>query len=268
VRRPGFRAPDKVCFVQDIVDALAEQHAELATVIEGRTDVEWAQPSRCPGWDAADVLLHLAQTHEMAVATVHDRIAAAAAETGFLPRESASGTPVDDAAAAAVADQKTSGDEIAQRWYKTADELVTVLRDADPSKRVVWVSGYLSVHTLTATRLSESWIHSGDIADAFGVTLAPTDRLRHIARLAWRTIPYAFEREGRELHGPVAFHLVGPDGDEWTFEPEAPALTTISGPAEELCMVAARRIAAKDSSLRGNGPDASGVLELVRTYAL
>jgi hypothetical protein len=32
--------------------------------------------------------------------------------------------------------------------------------------------------------------------------------------------------------------------------------------------VAARRIDAKESSLRGNGPDADGVLHLVRTYAL
>ncbi len=64
-------------------------------------------------------------------------------------------------------------------------------------ERVTWVSGQLSLHTLTATRLSEAWIHTGDIASALGVDLAPTDRLRHIARLAWRTLPYAFDRAGR-----------------------------------------------------------------------
>ena len=92
-------------------------------------------------------------------------------------------------------------------------------------------AGKLSVHTLTTTRLAETWIHTGDVADALGTTLAPTDRLRHVARLAWRTLPYAFARGGRELHGPVAFDLRGPDGDSWDFVPDTDPVTTIHGDA-------------------------------------
>ena len=87
------------------------------------------------------------------------------------------------------------------------------MRDADPHARVTWVAGELSIHTLATTRLAETWIHTGDVADAVDVMLVPTDRLRHIARLAWRTLPYAFGRAGRELSGPVAFELIGPDGE-------------------------------------------------------
>ena len=43
--------------------------------------------------------------------------------------------------------------------------------------------------------------------------------------------------------------------------------TTIEGLGAELCAVAARRVAPSDTSLRGTGPDARAVLELVRTYA-
>jgi hypothetical protein len=97
--------------------------------------------------------------------------------------------------------------------------------------------------------------------------LVPGERLRHVARLAWRTLPYAFARADRALHGPVAFELRGPGGGEWTFAPDEPAVTTIRGDGVELCQVAARRVLPADTRLRGEGPDAAAVLELVRTYA-
>jgi uncharacterized protein (TIGR03084 family) len=141
-------------------------------------------------------------------------------------------------------------------------------RAGDPHTRVTWVSGQLSLQTLVATRLSESWIHTGDIASALEVDIAPTDRLRYIARLAWRTLPYAFDRADTEMHGPVALELTGPGGDAWRFDPDAPALTTIRGAAVEFCDVAARRVEPAATSLVGEGPDAEAVLRLVRTYAL
>jgi uncharacterized protein (TIGR03084 family) len=138
----------------------------------------------------------------------------------------------------------------------------------DPHRRVTWVSGRLSLHTLAATRLSEGWIHTGDIGSALGIELRPTDRLRYIARLAWRTLPYGFERADAVLHGPVALHLTGPGGERWRFEPDAPAHTTITGAAAEFCDVAARRVEPEATGLVGTGPDAAAVLRLVRIYAV
>jgi hypothetical protein len=80
-------------------------------------------------------------------------------------------------------------------------------------------------------------------------------------------LPYAFQRAGRELGGPVAFHLTGPSGAAWRFTPDSPPATVITGAAGELCNVAARRLPRSATSLRGDGPDAESVLELVRTYA-
>ena len=99
------------------------------------------------------------------------------------------------------------------------------------------------------------------------MTQVPTDRIQPVARLAWRTLPYTFARDGRDLHGPVAFDLQAPSGARWYFEPDAAPATVITGPGAELCLVAARRVPAGETSLRGAGPDAAAVLELVRTYA-
>jgi hypothetical protein len=88
-----------------------------------------------------------------------------------------------------------------------------------------------------------------------------------VARLAWRTLPYAFARDGRQLSGPVSFDLAAPGGGRWRFVPDDEPATVVEGDGAELCLVAARRVAAADTSLRATGPDGVAVLELVRTYA-
>ena len=179
---------------------------------------------------------------------------------GFLGNREHQTVSVDDAAAAQV-DADASGGRrrdtttVARRVAKQCAPRST---PAIRIERVTWVSGQLSLQTLAATRLSECWIHTGDIASALGIELPPTDRLRHIARLAWRTLPYAFERADTAMNGPVALDLTGPNGEQWRFDPDAPALTTIRGSAAEFCEVAARRVDPDATDLVGDRPRRGG----------
>jgi uncharacterized protein (TIGR03084 family) len=253
--------------VDDLLIALAAQHAELAELIDGCTVDDWQRPTRCVGWDVGSVLVHLAQTDEFAIASANGDLDNH--PHGFLGSREEQTMTVDDAAAAQVdADRAAGGDAIRQRWHAASQAMRAAFEAGDPHRRVTWVSGQLSLRTLTATRLSECWIHTGDIASALDIELQPSDRLRHIARLAWRTLPYAFQRADMTMSGPVALELVGPSSEHWRFDPEAPALTTISGSAAEFCDVAARRVDPDETALVGDGPDAAAVLRLVRTYAL
>jgi uncharacterized protein (TIGR03084 family) len=253
--------------MDEILIALAAQHAELAGLVDACTNGDWERPTRCEGWDVASVLLHLALTDEFATASAHGELDGF--RDGFFGSAGRQTVSVDDAAAAQVeADRAAGGDAIRQRWRDASLAMRAAFAAGNPHRRVGWVSGLLSLQTLAATRLSECWIHTGDIASALGVELAPTDRLRHIARLAWRTLPYAFERADTEMHGPVALDLIGPNGEAWRFDPDAPARTTIRGSAAEFCEVAARRVDPGATHLAGTGPDAAAVLRLVRTYAL
>ena len=61
--------------------------------------------------------------------------------------------------------------------------------------------------------------------------------------------------------------LAAPDGTTWDFTPDGPAATTVTGPALDFCLVAARRMPSSDTALTATGPDADAVLELVRTFA-
>ena len=248
-----------------IVTALAEQHADLAGLLAPLDERDWARPSPCEGWTAADVVLHLAQTDELALASVRGRFTEVVGK--FAAGMGSPGTVDDGAALMVERERGQPATTVRDRWQTGADALRDAFSSCDPHERVTWVAGQLSARTLATTRLAETWIHTGDVADALGRTVAPTDRLWHVARLAWRTLPYAFARAGRELAGPVAFELRSPSGEAWDFVPDAEPLTVIRGDAVELCLVAARRAAPEDTALRGEGPDAHAVLELVRTYA-
>jgi len=250
--------------VDSLVAALADQQGELAKLLEELPDGRWAAPTRCPGWDVADVVLHLAQTNEMAIASTAGRFAEVTArlQAGLGPAVS-----VDDGAARMVAAQRGRPPaEVRARWAVGATGLVDALASLAPSTRLPWVAGELSARTLATTRLAETWIHAGDVAGALGLELPPSDRLGPIARLAWRTLPYAFASAGRSLAGPVDFHLTSPSGERWDFVAEG-ALSSVSGPAAELCAVAARRVDGAATSLVTSGPDGPAVLNLVRTYA-
>ena len=254
--------------MDEILTALAEQADELDGLVAGLDEDGFALPSRCPGWSISDVLLHVAQTNEMAVASAEGRFTEEAAAFGNRVGSAPPGANVDDLAGMAVAaDRGRSGKEVYDRWRASSAAQAAALGACEAGTRLRWVAGELAAITLATTRLAEAWIHTGDVAAGLGRELTPAMRLRPIARLAWRTLPYAFVRAGKTLAGPVALRLTAPDGTPWEFEPDEAATTTISGPALDFCLVAARRIAPSETALTATGPDGADVLDLVRTFA-
>ena len=77
---------------------LAGQHAELWSLLELLDDPAWQLPSPCDGWEVADVVLHLHQTDELALASLRGELSPDLAEFMRAGGESS----VDDAAAASV----------------------------------------------------------------------------------------------------------------------------------------------------------------------
>lgn len=243
-----------------VVSALEAEQAGLTELLGSLDDAGWERPSRCDGWSVADVVLHLAQTNELAVASASGTLPPAMTE---LPPAGA----IDDGADLRVAAERgVPARDLLARWRDGAAELARALRACDPHARVNWVAGTLAARTLATTRLAETWIHACDITHAFGRPPHASERLWHIARLAWRTLPYAFAQADRTPAGGIAFELAGADGSPWVFGDDD-AATRVRGTALELCQVAARRVPPESTSLVAEGPDAVAVLALVRTWA-
>lgn len=251
--------------MQDVNQALIDQQAELAGYVADADVEALTRPSRCEGWTVADVLLHLAQTNEMAVASVEGRL------EELVAREAAGltavGPSIDDWAAAMVDLQRTDPASMRDRWIASADAQAAAFVGCAPDARVLWVAGELAARSLASTRLTETWIHTVDVAMAFGGPPPPTERLWHTARLTWRTVPYALGQGGVAQAGDVAFELEAPDGSTWTFGDPTTATTVVTGSALDLCSVAGQRGSAAGTSLAGTGPDADAVLRLMRTFA-
>lgn len=242
----------------DIFDDLEAEYEQLDAVLGALTPDQWSHPSAAEGWTVSDVVLHLAQTEELVALSI-------AGEDALFIRET-DGGDVDAIADDLVAAQRdiTPVDLLA-RWRTAAFAVPTALRKHPKGARLRWVTNTLSPATLATTRLAEHWAHAYDITEPLGIHYPDTDRLRHIAWLAHRTLPYAFavdEVEG----GPVYCELTSPDGESWTFgDPKAPS--TITGPATEFCRVGARRLTPADSTLKATGPHGAQALAVLRNYA-
>jgi uncharacterized protein (TIGR03084 family) len=156
--------------------------------------------------------------------------------------------------------------ETVERWRAAHRMSIEALRGADPSTRYPWIAATLRPDALATTRIAEHWAHALDIAEPLGVDYPDTDRLRHVAWLAHRTLPYAFEIDGQPAQA-VYVELTAPDGaGTWTFgDPTDPS--RIVGSAGEFCRVGAQRLKAEDSKLQASGPGAEAALRVLRNYA-
>jgi uncharacterized protein (TIGR03084 family) len=249
-------APDRGTGVFD--DLQAEQD-RLDEVLGALGPDEWDRRSAAAGWNVSDVVLHLAQTEELVVASVRGERAP------FALDPSRDGS-VDEYAARRVEDERsTSREAVYQRWRTARHAALDALRGCPPGTRLPWATSPLSPATLATTRLAEHWAHALDITGPLEVDYPDTARLRHIAWLAVRTLPYAFALAGLKA-GRVRCELTGPDGQRWEFGP-TDAESCISGAAGAFCRVAAQRLAPEAAGLAATGPDAATALRVVRTYA-
>jgi uncharacterized protein (TIGR03084 family) len=239
-----------------IADLEAEQDAIEAMVGPLSAD-ELLQPSAAAGWSISDVLLHLAQSEESVSASI----------TGVPAREPfpVAGATTDEIIDNWVKAERGDPIETRDRWRAARRMSIEALRGADPDQRYPWIAASLRPGALATTRLAEHWAHSLDIAEPLGADHPDTDRLRHIAWLGHRTLPYGFELAGQQPQ-PVYVELTGPGGDTWTYG-DLDSPSRIVGTAAAFCRVGAQRLAPERSGLETSGPYGEAALRVLRNYA-
>jgi uncharacterized protein (TIGR03084 family) len=240
-----------------IFDDLAAEQDRLDDVLRGLSAAQWTAPSAAAGWSVADVVLHLAQSEEAVVAAVTG--------TGRHLRPDRTRS-VDQAMSDRVSEDQAEPEEVYDRWREARRASVSALRAADPEASLTWVETPLRPATLATTRLTEHWAHGLDVTDPLGLPFPDTDRLRHVAWLAHRTLPYALTIAGETPH-PLYCELTAPDGRSvWRYGP-ADAPSTITGEAGVFFRVATHRLTPAEANLHTTGPHAETALTHLRTYA-
>ena len=240
-----------------IFEDLEAEQDRLAAILAALDEAQWTTPSAAAGWTVADVVLHLAQSDDAVVAS-------AAGEP--LRAGSGSGASVDEIMNLLVQAERAAPAEVFPRWQQSRADALAALRAADPKQPMAWVETPMKPATLATTRLAEYWAHGLDITGPLGIDFPDTDRLRNVAWLAHRTLPYALSLNGGQPYD-VFCELTAPDGTTiWRFGPEG-ADSSITGPAGAFCRVAAQRLAPAESGLVVDGPHGATALAILRTYA-
>ena len=153
-------------------------------------------------------------------------------------------------------------------WRRARDATLAALTPLGDRDRVMWGAGPMSARSFADARLMETWAHGLDCHAALEIAPVDTARLRWIAGLGLRALPYAFSLTKDPPPGDIrniALDLQAPDGTPWRYGPSATA-DVIRGAAGEWCRVVTRRCRAADTSLQAGTPLAALALEVARAY--
>lgn len=243
---------------------VADLHAEsdvLDALVADLPEEGWRTETPSPGWTIAHQIAHLWWTDQTSLQAVTDE----AAFNDVLAEAGKDPLGFVDAAAARMA--TTPPAQLLAGWRADRTRLHEALVEVADGRKLPWFGPPMSAASMATARLMETWAHGLDVADALGAHREPTARLRSIAHIGVRTRDFAFSVHG--LTPPSAqFHvkLQAPQGDWWTWGPED-AEQSVTGPAEDFCMLVTQRRAPGDLAVTATGADAAKWLTIAQAFA-
>ncbi|MDH6114193.1 uncharacterized protein (TIGR03084 family) [Kitasatospora sp. MAP12-15] len=247
--------------LSELITDLTAECSELDALVADLTTEGWSTETSAPGWTISHQISHLAWTDAWALRALREPVGFEAAARDLF-------TGPDNAVdAGAEAGARRPHGELLADWRAGRAELAKELAAADPAGKLPWFGPPMKPLSMATARIMETWAHGEDVADALGVQRAPTARLRHIAHLGFRTIPFAFAANGLpQPDAALRVELTAPDGELWVWGP-ADAVDRISGPALDFCLRVTQRRHPDDLALTAVGPVATAWLPIAQVFA-
>ncbi|HWJ64855.1 MAG TPA: TIGR03084 family metal-binding protein [Acidimicrobiales bacterium] len=246
-------------------DLLAEQEA-LDLVVRDLSADQLALPTPSPRWTVADQLSHLTYFDRAAVIAITQPDEFPAQVHALL--EAAAGG--DEAVDAFEMDEwrHLPPAELLAAWRANRAALADAAATLQNDTRVAWYGPSMGSKSFLTARLMEVWAHGQDIVDTVGADRPATDRLRHIAQLGSITRRWSYLNRGMEPpEGEVAIVLTAPSGATWTYGDEGATENTVTGPAEDFCLVVTQRRHVDDTQLVVTGDVARDWLIRAQAFA-
>jgi uncharacterized protein (TIGR03084 family) len=193
-----------------VVDDLQAESDAVDALVARLPAERWTLATPAAGWTIAHQVGHLLWTDRVALMSMTDEAAfgelVAAAKATI-------DTFVDDAADELAA---LSPAQLLADWRSTRHALHAALRTVPEGRKLLWFGPPMSAPSMATARLMETWAHGLDVADALGVQVPPSVRLKSIAHLGVRTRDFAFTVHGLTPPAePFRVDLTAPDGSLW-----------------------------------------------------
>ena len=260
--------------MREILSDLVAEEQHLDQYLQGLRKRGWKSMTPSGRWTVQDTVSHLAYVESFAAEVLAEGIER-------LERESIG--DVDEWTEIGVAqgrDQRHQ--EVIEWWRHGRADVVDALSRMEADDRVPWLYGDMSARSFATMRLMETWAHGLDIKAATlgrmtplpeedleedeDDPLADTTRMRHIAWLGQRSLPFAFKQAGESFPAQgIRIELMGPKYATWRFGPEDTD-QVIKGMAGDWCRVVVLRQKGADTGLKAVGEHAEIALEIARAY--
>ena len=253
--------PSRSAVLESVLADLEAESDQLDAIVAGLDDDGWTTATPAPGWDVAHQVAHLHWTDIASLAAIEGGEAFAAHMKGAIENP----TGYVDAEAdrlAALAPQ-----DLLSAWRDGRQQLAAALRAVPDGEKIAWFGPPMSPASMATARLMETWAHSRDVAEAFGIELPRSARAKHVANLGFRTRGFAYLVRGREVPSvPVRVELVGTDGETWAWGPED-AENRVTGNGYDFALLATRRRTRDDVDVVAHGAAAEEWLDIVQAFA-
>jgi len=233
--------------MEKICKELKEEYQALDDIVSKLDDKDWNKVTIFNNWRIRDEISHIAFFDGTA------RLAATDAP-GFTKHieeilsdlVSFDKQPLNEG-------NKLTTSELMEWWRRERSQLVSALESLGPKTRIPWYGPPMSALSFATARIMETWAHGQDIVDILGISRKPTMRLSHIAHLGVRTMGWSFSNRSMDApQEPVYVALKSPDGDMWTWGAKD-AQNSVSGTAEDFCLIVTQRRHFKDTNIKTVG---------------
>jgi uncharacterized protein (TIGR03083 family) len=143
-----------------IVAPTIRQRRRLAAAVAEFTDEQWAHPSRCEGWSARDVIVHLDSTNFFWTLSI------AAGLRGEPTMYLSTFDPVASPATSVAQSRNLSFAEVRDRFVESTDTLVRQLEALDTEACAMLAEappGHVPISSVLHHALWDAWVHERDI---------------------------------------------------------------------------------------------------------
>ena len=258
--------------MREILSDLVAEEQQLDQFLQSLSTREWKWKTPGVGWTIQDQVSYLAYVENFAAEVIAEGESRIKAEKIKDIDEWFSRGPAEGLG--------QRHQEVIEWWRHGRADVVDALSRMLATDRIPWIYGDMSAKSFATMRLMETWAHGLDIKVAILERITPlpedeleedeedpladTVRLRHIAWLGHKSLPFAFGEAGETFpEQGIRVELMGPKYAAWRFGPEDTD-QVIRGMAGDWCRIVVQRQDASQTGLKAVGESAERALEIVR----